>query len=1120
MVDLGTNTYEENTIIGHYMKHLLLLILSFSLFTFAQDKKPATINVGTDKNFKVSLFADAKLIHGPISIEVDKKGRVYVAEIHRFHRGVVDSRQMHAWFLDEIACNSLEDRLKLYEKWTAKGKFKKGYFTEYSERIVTLFDNNKDGVADEVKEFSGKYNEPLIGNGSSILLGFDNEMYYANIPHIFKITDKDGDGVGETKEKFISGFGFRSGVNGHDLHGLEWGVDGRLYFSNGDRGYKVITKEGKVLQSSERGAVFRCEPDGSHLEEFTIGNRNPQDLAFDQFGNLFTVDNNRGGRDESRVCYLVELGDYSWNSGHENKRTFNRAVLLNQRKGPGPSDHWANEGDWRKKFDGQAAYCIPSLAYIKGGSCGITFTPGDSLGAKYKNNFVYCAYSKGLYTFKFSPDGAGLKIEDLNNFWKEGNGSLIDTVFDADGKLYVADYVSTSNGDNKGAIFLLQDEELLKQKSVLSAAVILKSDLSKAAVKDLYKNLFHEDMRVRLFSQFQLVKRGAEGKAQLEAAVKQQEHELARLHGIWGLGQLARQDSKVCEVILPYLKDDNSHVRAQSVKVIGEALDSKYFPEILKMTQDKDQRVAFFALTAAGKLGAESAVDTLIEVARNNNDIDVFLRHSVVAGLIHSKAKDAINKYSTDSSAAVRRVALLALGRLQDLRVVEFLADEDITIVQDTIRVIDTMNEHKVVQSAIPKIADLVKKHNLPIMKLERVTQWLFRVGTEEALELTRTFALNEALPEKIRTIAVNDIGRWHEALPVDPVIGQIRTIDKYRPETLEILKKTVSQLLKMKLDRTLTSTVNSFALQYSIGIDKDKIIMQILDKKGEEAVRIDYYKKLLAKKDPKIALVTQGLLGDPSQNIRVAAYVGQSLVDKDTFTRSFQFKARRRRDLQAVYKTLALIPGHNLDNILIRAMNMLKDESHPAYATLDLLAAVEKSKNKELLEQLKEYNESLSKTDHLAVFRPTLVGGDALNGKKLIHTQLVGQCVVCHKMEGIGGTVAPDLSDIGNRQDLKAEYLLESMLFPNKVVVAGFGNMTVTMKNGDSLMGSLVSEDKELLKLKMTDGTSKDIKVSDIKSKSAAISTMPPMGLMLKKHEIRDIIAYLKSLKKVAVEH
>jgi quinoprotein glucose dehydrogenase len=55
----------------------------------------------------------------------------------------------------------------------------------------------------------------------------------------------------------------------------------------------------------DRGAVLRCERDGSHLEVFASGLRNPQELAFDDFGNLFTGDNNSDA-DSARWVYVVE----------------------------------------------------------------------------------------------------------------------------------------------------------------------------------------------------------------------------------------------------------------------------------------------------------------------------------------------------------------------------------------------------------------------------------------------------------------------------------------------------------------------------------------------------------------------------------------------------------------------------------------------------------------------------------------------------------------------------------------------------------------------------------------------------------------------------------------------
>ncbi len=116
----------------------------------------------------------------------------------------------------------------------------------------------------------------------------------------------------------ISGLGVHIGVSGHDAHGLIFGPDGKLYFSVGDRGFAPLddirgfgfTCAFLKRTLPDTGAVFRCNPDGSDFEVFCLGLRNPQELAFDNFGNLFTVDNDTAGPDDSRLLHLVEGGAY------------------------------------------------------------------------------------------------------------------------------------------------------------------------------------------------------------------------------------------------------------------------------------------------------------------------------------------------------------------------------------------------------------------------------------------------------------------------------------------------------------------------------------------------------------------------------------------------------------------------------------------------------------------------------------------------------------------------------------------------------------------------------------------------------------------------------------------
>src|SRR5205807_763403 len=170
------------------------------------------------------------------------------------------------------------------------------------------------------------------------------------------------------------GYGVRFGFIGHDLHGLRFGPDGKLYFSIGDRGLRVET-EGRTVSSTETGAVLRCNPDGSGLEIVATGLRNPQELVFDQYGDLFTGDNNSDSGDEARWVYLVEGGDSGWRVGYQ---------FMENPYSRGPFNE---EKLWHPHFEGQAAYIVPPIANISSGPSGVAYFPGTGLPARFQDHF-------------------------------------------------------------------------------------------------------------------------------------------------------------------------------------------------------------------------------------------------------------------------------------------------------------------------------------------------------------------------------------------------------------------------------------------------------------------------------------------------------------------------------------------------------------------------------------------------------------------------------------------------------------------------------------------------------------------------------------------------------------
>ncbi|MCM8541594.1 MAG: hypothetical protein NE328_15100, partial [Lentisphaeraceae bacterium] len=265
--------------------------------------------------FEINIFATYPMFGNPVAFDVDRFGNIYVAEQYRFNQGTQENRTSNFFLDDDLQVNSLEDRLAMYKKWQHKFKGGMKFFTTTPDIIRLVQDTDDDGKADKSSVFA-EFKETLDGLNSGVMM-INGDVWATCIPNLWRLKDTNGDGVAEIKDKVHTGFGVRASFLGHDLHGLAHGSDNRLYFSLGDRGYNVTTKEGKKLFGPDNGAVFRCDLDGSNLEVVHNGLRNPQEIAFDEFGNLFTGDNNCDKGDKSRLVYVVDGGDSGWRMNYQ-----------------------------------------------------------------------------------------------------------------------------------------------------------------------------------------------------------------------------------------------------------------------------------------------------------------------------------------------------------------------------------------------------------------------------------------------------------------------------------------------------------------------------------------------------------------------------------------------------------------------------------------------------------------------------------------------------------------------------------------------------------------------------------------------------------------------------------
>lgn len=137
-------------------------------------------------------------------------------------------------------------------------------------------------------------------------------------------------------------------------------------------------------------------------------------------------------------------------------------------------------------------------------------------------------------------------------------------------------------------------------------------------------------------------------------------------------------------------------------------------------------------------------------------------------------------------------------------------------------------------------------------------------------------------------------------------------------------------------------------------------------------------------------------------------------------------------------------------------------------------------------------------------------IPGDAAAGKLVF----AGNCSNCHKVDNTGSSIGPELTLIRKKFDKIS--LLDAIINPSAAIVFGYEPWLVNTKDGESIFGFLISENKLTMVLKDISGNKHTIAQKDISSKvKQQKSLMPePANSNLTEKNIADISTYLLSLK------
>lgn len=1062
----------------------------------------------TPEGFEVELWAAEPMLSNVVAFDFDEQGRAFLSETHRYRTSVLDIRHYMEFNEHDLAIRTLDDRIKMIDESFGE---QAGDLALETEVVRLVQDTDGDGKADKSEVFADGFDTKLDGIASGVL-AMNGKVWFTNIPSLWQF-DTDETGTQETaRNELLRGFGLRFGYTGHDFHGLAFGPDGKLYYSIGDRGTNVTGPDGNTVFLPDEGAVFRSNPDGTELELVHRGLRNPQELAFDEYGNLFTGDNDCDNGDMERLVYVVEGGESGWRVGYQH------APL--GRAGP-----WMSEGLWKTDFEGRAAYLLPPVSLIEDGPSGITYYPGSGFNSSFDRtlfmtHFKGSVATSGVQTYKIEPKGASFEVTESEQFlW----GMLpTDITFAPNGDFYFVDWVVGWPKSNKGRIYAVRPQErnYEQQKLVDDVKSLIGGELQSSDDRGLGVLLGHQDQRVRLRAQYALAERGPGSIGMLHSYVNNEmagyTSQLHRIHALWTLGMLQQQDETALDVVNGLLEDNDDEVRAQAAKLAGDHGLLELGSVLVDLLEDDAPRVQFFAAQSLGKMGDPSVAPALIELLRRNNDEDKYLRHAAVHALYRLDAKSALLGAETDESAAVRLGVLLAYRKLEEARAANFLDDSSPFIVREAALAINDAP----INGAMPALAAKLGQGDFEDEALQlRLINACHRLGRPEDAVALATYAASKQVPRQLRREALLQLADWPEPFQRDRLVGLYRPIPtRDSAPAIAALESQLDLLLGESgffVKQAVLNTIRD--LKFTAATPRVRALLA--DQAEDGTVRAEAL-AVLDDLDDDALLDSVAIAGDSdSPDLRLATLpiLARLSPEKALPILTDMAESGTPREQQAAFEAIAQLDHPEAELLLAEGLQRLGEGMVPYLAHVELLDSAEASASPLVQEAFASLQADWTESgDQLAAYRGALEGGDGEVGWRLFNQHPVLACTRCHQANGEGGYAGPDLSGLADR--MSTEDMLRAIIYPNDTIAEGFDVVAFTLSDGGFFVGTIAEETEDTITIYDAAGEKQSFAANLVTERAAAPSSMPAVfAYVLKRTEMRDLMAFMRSLTEEA---
>ena len=388
--------------------------------------------------------------------------------------------------------------------------------------------------------------------------------------------------------------------------------------------------------------------------------------------------------------------------------------------------------------------------------------------------------------------------------------------------------------------------------------------------------------------------------------------------------------------------------------------------------------------------------------------------------------------------------------------------------------------------------------------KVWEVANWMANEGTPSHLEKLLSLATKSSSVSRQHAF-LNALLNAKKIRKINPS-GDLRSVIQFLASENDTIWSTAVQLAGFwKLEVARPSLEKVLKNKQSKQVRKNAAIDSLINMGGEKT-RQFFDQQILDEQntyEQKITLIQGQLKLQPNLAAKRAIKLLQNLPNAQVSSRVFAAFIGNRGATQALTKELENIKLS--EEVALKGMQLAESAPTRPKALISVLQNAG---------GLKPMKMSLSQDEMIAMIERVNKHGNATRGESVYRRENL-QCIACHAIGEVGGVIGPNLVSVG--ASAPVDYLIESLLEPSKKIKEGYHTNLITLKNGDSFAGGILSETDSELVIRDLTGKNNRIAKADIGSQIISPVSLMPVGLttQLREDEFVDLVRFMSELGK-----